>query len=459
MPVDVWIVVKAVASGLGVCVLGALAAFHRSRAEPARGGRRMMRSWPLLAGALLLAGLLVEASGVLGGFVAIAAMCVLTLSLVRPVLTALRRAAKGTGAHWLLRLAVRDLAWHHRVLGVALSALTLAVAAGIGIGLMVDSFRLDFARMLEARLAGDLYVSEVDGRVPEVAGWLRGEPQVADVRPGGGERIRVQGVAADLGYGRFDAQESARYGHDRALGSGEALVSERLARELNVGGGGRIAAAQGTLTVAGVFPGFGDAVGRLLVDESSLDSLGVAVHLDRVTVRLETHSGSDADPAGTLEARLSARFPGVSVTSRQALRAQAMAVFDRTFAITRALTLLALVVAAVGTYNALTALRLQQAPTLHLLRAQGLREREAWQLSVLRCALVGGIAVLLALPLGVAMAWTLCGVINPRSFGWTVGLTLPVSGWLVPVAIGLATALVTGMLPAPRERGDDHEAA
>jgi hypothetical protein len=34
-----------------------------------------------------------------------------------------------------------------------------------------------------------------------------------------------------------------------------------------------------------------------------------------------------------------------------------------------------------------------------------------------------------------------------------------VSGWLVPVAIGLATALVTGMLPAPRERGDDHEAA
>jgi putative ABC transport system permease protein len=458
MPVDVWLLLKAAASGLGVCVLGAFAAFHGSRSEALRRGH-WRRWWPVAAGALLLVGVLVEASGVLGGFAAIAAICLLALALVRPVLIALRRAASGTGAHWLLRLAVRDVAWHHRVLGVALSALCLAVATGIGVGLMVESFRLDFARMLEARLSGDLYVSEIGGRVPEVARWLGGEPRVADVRPAGGERIRAEGVPADLGYGRFDAQESARYGHGRALGRGEALVSERLARELNVRPGARIAAAEGTLAVAAIFPGFGDAVGRLLVDESSLAELGIAAHFDRLTVRLEPQAGSETASAQALEVRLAARFPEARVASQQALRVQALAVFDRTFAITRALTLLALLVAAVGTYNALTALRLQQAPTLHLLRAQGLREREAWQLGVLRCALVGGIAVLLALPLGIAMAWALCGIINPRSFGWTVGLTLPVSGWLVPVATGLATALVAGMLPAPRERGDDHEAA
>jgi putative ABC transport system permease protein len=67
--------------------------------------------------------------------------------------------------------------------------------------------------------------------------------------------------------------------------------------------------------------------------------------------------------------------------------------------------------------------------------------------------------MLLALPLGLAMAWTLCAVINPRSFGWSIELHLPVSAWLPPLALGLLAALVAGALPAPRERGTLHEAA
>lgn len=455
VPLDAWVVLKATASGLGVCVIGALAAF-RAAAGPAVRARVWTRLWLPVALAALAVGVLAESTGVLGGFAAIAALCLLALAAVRPVLGALRRAAAATTRHWLLRLALRDVAWHPRVLGVAISALTLAVATGIGIGLMVESFRLDFSRMLQARLAGDLYVSDIAGRVAEVDAWLRADPGVADVRAGGSERVRVDGVAVDLGYGRFDAQESARYGHDAALGPGEALVSERLARQLGLGPGAAIDLPGGSLRVAAVFPGFGDAVGRLLVDESSLARLGVAQQYDRLTVTLAAApDGAVAD----LEARLTQRFADARVSARTVLRAQALTVFDRTFAITRALTLLALLVAAVGMYNALTALRLQQAPTLALLRAQGLRDREAWRLGVLRCALVGGIAVALALPLGLAMAAVLCGVINPRSFGWTVALAWPLAGWLGPVVVGFATALVTGMLPAPRERGEAHAAA
>jgi putative ABC transport system permease protein len=67
--------------------------------------------------------------------------------------------------------------------------------------------------------------------------------------------------------------------------------------------------------------------------------------------------------------------------------------------------------------------------------------------------------MILALPLGLAMAWTLCTVINPRSFGWTVDLHLAVSAWLPPLLLGLLAAVLTGALPAPRERGVVHEGA
>lgn len=452
--VDGYVVFKAAVSGLGVCLLGGFGAFAREWRQ------RMWSPWwrrllaPVLV-AVAAAGILVEQSGVLGGFVAIFAMSLAGVALVSPVLALLRRVTARVGGSLLVRLALRDVAWYPRMLGVALAALSLAVATGIGIALMVESFRSDFERMLSVRLAGDLYVDVARADASALRRWLEAQPDVRQVSAFGRDRVRVGGVPVELGYARFDAGEAARYRHPRPLEEGEALVSERLARDLGVAPGDTVNAAGGPLTVVGTFPGFGDPLGRLLVDLASLNRLEVAPRFHRLTVTLAAGS----DPAGTLSERLAARFPAVEVDSATARRALALRIFDRTFAITRALTLLALLVAVVGTYNALTALRLHQASTAALLRAQGVTPAQIRRISLLRAGTVGGIAMVLALPLGFAMAWTLCAVINPRSFGWTVDLNLPVSAWLPPLLLGVVAALLAGALPAPRERGALHEGA
>ncbi|MFW6093083.1 MAG: FtsX-like permease family protein [Pseudomonadota bacterium] len=444
--VDAWVIVKAVASGLGVCLLGGYGAF--ARAWRPRAGSAA-RSWILATPALLavaVAGVVWEATGMLGGFAAILAMSLAAVALVSPLLTAIRAAGFRLRLRLLHRLAVREAVAYPGVLGVALGALTLAVATGIGIATMVDSFRLDFIRMLESRLSGDLYVYDAAPQMPGVARWLEAQPEVAAVRPAGRARVRLQGEPVELGYARFDAAESARYGHPRALEPGAALVSEQLARRLDLEPGDAVAAPEGRLVVAGVFPGFGDPLGRVLVNTDTVSRFGLAPRFDRLAVDL-------AAPGEALTARLAQRFPALSVQSRTALRAQALAIFERTFAITRALTLLALLVAVVAMYNALTAQRLQQAPVLRLLRAQGLDRREARRLALMRSGIAGAVAMVLALPLGLAMAWTLCHVINPRSFGWTVNLHLSWQAWLGPLLLGMAAALLAGALPAPRERG------
>jgi putative ABC transport system permease protein len=189
----------------------------------------------------------------------------------------------------------------------------------------------------------------------------------------------------------------------------------------------------------------------VLVDVASLAVLGVTPVFNRVTV--------DTAAPAALGNALAQRFPEVRVEVRSAVRNQALEIFDRTFAITQALTVLALIVAAVGTYSALTALRLQQASSTRLLQAQGVVAAELRRIALIRAATMGGAAVLLALPLGIAMAWVLCAVINPRSFGWTVALQMPLTGWLPPLLLGLAAALLAGLLPAPREGGALEEAA
>jgi putative ABC transport system permease protein len=445
--VDVWLLLKAAVSGLGVCLLGGLAAFFRVWRSGSNSLARRA-GWLLLPAVMLPVGLFVDATGVLGGFAAIVAMSLLAMAMVGPLLGGMRRLSHQVSWSWLARLALRDVAWYPRVLGVALAALSLAVATGIGIGLMVESFRLDFSRMLESRLAGDLYVFELNDRLAEVTRWLQAQPDVTRVQPAGSDQLRVDGRRVTLGYTTFDAAESARYGHTRALTLGEVLLSEPLARQLGVRRGGRLSVADVDLRVAGVFPGYGEPSGRMQVDDATLPALNVPLRHDRLTVTVVPSGAAGA----ALEERLTAAFPMVRLESRQAVRQEALAIFDRTFAITRALTLLALLVAAVGMYNALTALRLQQAPTLALLHAQGLLAGEARRIGLWRCLAAGALAVGLALPLGIAMAWTLCAVINPRSFGWTVSLALPPSGWILPVLLGLMAAVLAGLLPAPTER-------
>jgi len=446
---DIWVLGKAAASGLGVCLLAGHGAFVRAwrPREPSPWRRRLII--PVLA-AVVLAGIGMDASGVVGGFAAILAMSLLGVALVLPALGLLRRAADRLRGRLTVRLALRDVGWYPRVLNVALAALTLAVATSIGIGVMVESFRLDFQRMLDIRLAGDLYIDQRRGSVEALDAWLAGQPDAARVVRFGEDRIRVEGRPVELGYSRFDAVQSARYGYAGALQTGEALISENLARELDAGPGATLRTGTAPLTVVGTFPGFGESMGRVLVDVTTLPRLNVAPRFDRLTV--------DLAPGSRLADRLTAEFPDARVESRGDVRALALRIFDRTFAITQALTLLALTVAVVGTYNALTALRLQQAPTARLLAAQGMSAGQLRHIGVLRAGTLGGIAVVLALPLGLAMAWVLCTVINPRSFGWMVSLHLPVAGWLPPLLLGMGAAVLAGALPAPREQGVLHDA-
>lgn len=449
---DGWVAVKALVSGVGVCLFGGFGAFQR---EWAPSGPRAVtgRVRALLAsglGAVVMVGIGWSASGVLGAFAAVLAACLLLVMAVRPVLRLIGGLADRLRLGWTERLAVRDIVRFPQLLSAALAALALAVATGIAVATMVASFRADFERMLGVRLAGDLYVYPVGAGAGAVRRWLHEQPQVVRVVAYGQQRISVAGRPAELGYTAFDARQSARYGHPGALRTGDALVSERLARDLGLRVGGRLAIAATELTVVGVFPGYGDSVGRILVDRSSLESLGEPARFDRLSV--------DSAAAEDLAQRLTERFPGLHVELRSALRHAALATFDRTFAITRALTALALLVAAVGTYNALTALRLQQAGTERLLVTQGAGVASLRRIVRLRALIAGAVAAILALPLGLAMAWALCAVINPRSFGWTVPVQLPAAGWLPPLLLGLAAAWLAGTLPAPREQGALHDA-
>jgi putative ABC transport system permease protein len=140
----------------------------------------------------------------------------------------------------------------------------------------------------------------------------------------------------------------------------------------------------------------------------------------------------------------------LQVRPNRALRDDVMAVFDRTFAITAALRLLATVVAFIGVLNTLLLLQLEKAREIGILRALGLTGGQLWQLTMLETGLMGLAAGLLAIPTGYVLALILVYVINQRSFGWTLQLLVQPEAFIQALAVALISALLAGIYPAWR---------
>jgi putative ABC transport system permease protein len=434
LPLDGWIIAKATLSAVGVCIAGGGLAYRQQQAGLAP---RLVNV--LIAGlaAIALAGVTWTATGLAGAFAAIAALSFVATLTMRPVLDRLRATSRYLRGTLLYRLSVRELFWYPRDLSVALGGLVLAIATAIGVGLMVDSFRSDFASMLDRRLTYDIVVDGAPASLKNAVRPIEARRDVLSVQRYVGRDELIDGVRVEVTDVVVDAFEAHRYGVARALEADEILVSEQFvdamaARDRNIEIGGVFAGA----TVAGVFRSFGDTYPRLI---------RAPVAADRAPTSLSLRLTQGADAAQLL-ASLRTRWPSLTFTDTRDLRVAALKTFDQTFTITSVLITIAMVVAATGIYIANQALRLNKAASSELLSVMGVTGRETWMMDLARSVGMGTVAVALALPLGFCFAWILCNVVNPRAFGWSIDLDPRAAAVAYPALWGILASVAAGLI-------------
>jgi len=399
---------------------------------------------------------------------------VLGFALLTPLATGLfmRGASVVFGRAWgsLGRMAPRDVVNSLSRTSIAVAALMIAVAVTIGVSLMTSSFRNTVVNWLEYALQGDMYVQAPSFRAtqnirtldPAIVQIVKGLPGVART-----ELIRATYIDSPMGPVYIEAGTSRDYGEGllyksadgspeevwEAVRNGAVIVSEPLASRLG------LPPRDGTITlytnegprvfdVAGIYYDYATSEGTVIMaiddyrrfwDDDAVT--GLAVHLE---------PGIDADRiARDLEER-SAPVQRVLVRPNQALREAALVVFDRTFAITGALQMLATIVAFIGVLSALLSLQLDKQRQLGILRAVGLTARELWGLVLLETGLMGAVAGLLAMPAGYVISLILIYVINRRSFGWTLQMLIKPMPFLQALAVAVVAAILAGIYPAYR---------
>jgi len=368
------------------------------------------------------------------------------------------------------RMAPRDVTSSLSRTGIAIAALMVAVSVTIGVSLMVSSFRYTVILWLEQTLQGDIYISAPGQTTtqtstpidPQILSILTGRPEIYQV-----STLRAGTVDSPLGLIQIAATSNPDVGSERsyqslylmedalasALSSGYVLLSEPLVNRLELTEDTKeislyTAIGEQRFPIAGIYYDYSSPQGTLLMSQQVYREYFLDNTVTAVALYLMPEITPDEFTL-TLQDEL-ASIQALNIRPNRLLRGEVLDVFDRTFAITSALQLLATTVAFVGVLSALMSLELERSREFGILRAIGLTVRQIWGLILAETSLLGGSAGVLAMPTGFVLAVILIFIINKRSFGWTLQMQLTAGPFILAFVVAISAAVLAGIYPAWR---------
>jgi putative ABC transport system permease protein len=459
-------------AGLAISVVGALLAATASLLKAIRlsvlaaaqpyAWQQAQHRWLVLQSTVALAvlgaagGFLWLGDSLVSGFALLAAL-LLAAALGLPAVLELvlaqgQRRAKRALAVWFWADSRQQLSgW-----SLALMALLLALSVNVGVGTMVETFSRTFTAWLDGRLAADVYINASDdAQATAIKAWLRERPEVAAILPGGraetqinGAPVEVLGIADHATYRDHWPLLQSTADHWARLRAGDSgLISEQLARRLKlaIGDAVEVPAPGGnwTLEVVGIYADYGNPKGQIAVNFAALIRRFPGIPLTRLGLRV----APAAVPA--LMSALADKFglDGRNLVDQATLKAESTQIFNRTFAVTAALNAFTLGVAGIALLTSLLTLGNSRLPQLAPLWAIGITRRQLAAIELLKTMSVALITALLALPLGLLVAWCLIAVVNVKAFGWRLPFHVFPLQLIELLGVAIAASLVAAMIP------------
>jgi putative ABC transport system permease protein len=459
-------------AGLTISVLGALLAAAASLLKSIRlsvlaaaqpyAWQQAQHRWLIFQSAVALA-VFVAAAGFLwfgdslvSGFAVLAAMLLgaaLGLPAVLELILALgQRRARHALTVWFWADSRQQLSG----LSLALMALLLALSVNVGVGTMVETFSRTFIGWLDGRLAADVYINASDdAQAAAVTAWLRGRPEVAAILPGGradtqigGAPVEILGLPDHSTYReRWPLLQSTENAWSRLRPGDAGFVSEQLARRMKLAIGDQVEVpapgSSWTIEVVGIYADYGNPKGQVAVNFAALTRHFPNIPLTRLGLRV--------DPAAVppLMSALRDKFglDGRNLVDQATLKAESTRIFNRTFAVTAALNAFTLGVAGVALLTSLLTLGNSRLPQLAPLWAIGITRRQLAAIELLKTLAVALITALLALPLGLLVAWCLIAVVNVKAFGWRLPFHVFPLQLIELLGVAMAASLVAAAIP------------
>ncbi len=462
-------------AGLAVSIAGALAAAIISLIKAIRlpvlavaqpqAWREAQRRWLMVQSALALiafaiaAWLLYAGNSLVAGFALLAALLLGAALILPAILDIMLHAGESRARNPLIAWFWADSRQQLSGLSLALMALLLALAVNVGVATMVETFSKTFLTWLDGRLAADVYVGAKDNaQAREIKAWLRGRPEVQAMLSGGRAEVQIAGAPVEV----LGLPDHATYREHWPLlrvatdawsklpEGATCFISEQLSRRMNLSLGDRVdvptPGGDWPLMIAGIYADYGNPKGQVAVNAAALFAHFPDVPQTRMALRVEP-----GKVAGLIT-DMSAQFglDGRNLLDQTALKTESTRIFNRTFAVTTALNAFTLGVAAVALLTSLLTLANSRLPQLAPLWAIGVTRRRLALIELAKTMSVALITALLALPLGLLVAWCLIAIVNVKAFGWRLPFDVFPLQLLKLLGVALVASLLASLIPVAR---------
>ena len=361
-----------------------------------------------------------------------------------------QRGARGPLGEWLLADTRQQLPG----LSLALMALLLALSANIGVSTMVGSFRATFVGWLDQRLVAELYVTaQTEAEAARLMAYLT--PRTEAVLPVVWADTTLAGRPGAV-YGQADHPTFRDHwpliaampdAWDRLATGDGVLINEQLARFAGLSPGARLTITPGvTLPILGIYSDYGNPEAQAIITYD----LFAATFPDIAPTRFALRVAPAATAALASALRDDFGLPADAVINQTQIKRFSLEIFEQTFLITGALNLLTLGVAGFALLTGLLTLADMRLPQLAPVWALGITRARLARFELIRSLILATLTFVLALPVGLALAWMLLAVINVQAFGWRLPMQVFPADAGQLLALALVAACVAAALPALR---------
>ena len=352
---------------------------------------------------------------------------------------------------------------------LAISSLAIAFMMIISMSIMVHSFRQTVIVWIGQTLKADLFVRVAGGRDIDYQYTLPGD-RVEDIRKISGvaavDLFRAQDISyndkpAVLGSGDFEAL--SRYGNlviksgptaqelfAQMVGQDRAIISESFALKHEVGVGDSLFMetpnGSAKLQVVAVYYDYSRERGYIIIDRSIFIKYYGDTDVNSFVIYLSNKNEIENVRQELLKT-LGADY-NLVIRSNPELKKNVLEIFDKTFAITYSLEIIAGGVALLGLFNTLIALILERKREIGIIRFIGGFQDQVKRMVLIESGILGFIGSIMGVAAGVVVSYILIFVINKQSFGWTIQIHFPYIFVLLSLILFWVVSLIAGLYPA-----------
>jgi putative ABC transport system permease protein len=342
---------------------------------------------------------------------------------------------------------------------VAVAAFMVALSMSIGLSSMIGSFRESLVWWMNSQLRGDMYIStKADIVVPQgLLSELQAIPGIGGIDIFRSVSITFEGKPASITS--IDAAVLQKYtrfgwldGNDgkwENVKKGEVIISESFARRFDVKTEGtiRIEANQGpvNLRVAGIYYDYASEHGVIMMDRTLYISLFGDRTINSLGIFID--KGNPQREIILDEVKRLARKWGMPFAMQAEFHKRILNIFDSTFAVTRSMRIIAIIVAFFGITGALMTLFAEKQKEFGIYRALGFTTSDVARMTIAESLALGLISFLMSIAIGTGFSFILIKVINLQSFNWTIFYHFSARPYIVTFLTAMLASLAACAYP------------